>query len=118
MILIVFRSRLTPEAGDDYGEMAAEMLATAREMPGFVDMRFYQAEDGERLTLVRWQDLETLAAWRNHPRHRVAQQNGRAKWYEFYNLEVAEVVRDTAFDRSSARARAASPESTAPDRGN
>jgi hypothetical protein len=30
MVVILFRSRLTAEAGDDYHHMAAEMLATAR----------------------------------------------------------------------------------------
>jgi heme-degrading monooxygenase HmoA len=64
-----------------------------REMPGFIDIKPFKAEDGERCTIVRWQDHETLAAWRNHPRHRVAQQNGRSKWYEFYHLEIAGVVR-------------------------
>jgi heme-degrading monooxygenase HmoA len=79
------------------------MLATAREMPGFVDIKAFKADDGERLTLVRWQDHETLAAWRNHPRHRVAQQNGRSKWYESYRVEIAEVVRESSFDRTAAQ---------------
>jgi|SRR5277367_5602694 len=101
MIVVVFRSRLTPEAGDDYGLMAEEMVATAKEMPGFVEVKSFTAEDGERLTLVWWQDRETLTAWRNHPRHRVAQEAGRSKWYEYYKIDVAEVIRDGVFDRSS-----------------
>jgi len=63
MVLILFRSRLAPEAGDDYHAMAEEMVATAREMPGFVDYTFYAGENGERLSVVRWENLETMKAW-------------------------------------------------------
>lgn len=100
MILVLFRSRLHPEAGDDYHDMAAEMLATAEGMPGFIDFKSYRAEDGERLSVIRWQDLETLTRWRDHPRHKIAQQAGRARWYESYRIEVAEVRREAFFQRT------------------
>ena len=99
MILVLFRSRLTPEAGADYEQMADEMLSTAKDMPGFVDFKTFQAADGERVSIIRWQDQETLAQWRSHPRHRIAQQQGRAKWYQYFRIEVAEVIRQSAFDR-------------------
>ena len=99
MVVVLFRSRLTAIAGDDYSQMAAEMLATAQGMPGFIDFKSFKADDGERISVIWWQDLETLAAWRNHPRHLVAQQAGRSKWYEYYKIEVAEVVRQAAFAR-------------------
>jgi heme-degrading monooxygenase HmoA len=106
MIVIVFRSKLTSEAGADYGRMAEEMLATAKSMPGFIDVKSFLAEDGERLTLVYWKDRETLAGWRNHPRHQIAQQTGRTKWYEYYKIEVAEVIRDGVFERAEVPATA------------
>jgi heme-degrading monooxygenase HmoA len=99
MVVIVFRSHLSAEAGDDYSEMAGEMLATAKEMPGFVEFKSFKADDGERVSLVYWQDHETLAAWRNHQRHRLAQSQGRSKWYESYRIEIADVVRANAFQR-------------------
>jgi heme-degrading monooxygenase HmoA len=100
MVVVVFRSRLTAEAGDDYSEMAEEMLATAKEMPGFVEFKSFASDDGERVSLVYWQDHETMAAWKSHPRHRIAQGNGRAKWYRYFRLEVADIVRETKFERS------------------
>jgi heme-degrading monooxygenase HmoA len=99
MVVVVFRSRLTAEAGDDYSEMAAEMLATAQEMPGFVEFKSFKSDDGERVSLVYWQDHETMAAWRNHPRHRIAQNSGRSKWYAEFRVEVADIVRETKFAR-------------------
>jgi heme-degrading monooxygenase HmoA len=101
MVVVLFRSRLTADAGDDYSQMAEEMHSTAKSMAGFVDFRSYKAEDGERISIVWWQDHETMAAWRNHPRHRIAQQNGRSKWYESYNIEVADVVRQNSFERTA-----------------
>jgi heme-degrading monooxygenase HmoA len=99
MVVVVFRSRLVPEAGDDYSEMAEEMLATAKQMPGFVEFKSFTADDGERLSLVYWQDHETMAGWRNHPPHRIAQSTGKAKWYAYFRLEVADIVRESNFER-------------------
>ncbi len=97
MLLVAFRSRMRPESGEDYERMAAEMLERARRAPGFVDYRFYIAEDGERLSLIWWQDEETLRAWREDERHRVAQGLGRDRWYAMYEITVAEVLRSREF---------------------
>jgi heme-degrading monooxygenase HmoA len=99
MMIILFRSRLRDDAGPGYQDMAAEMLATAKTMPGFIDYKRFTADDGERLTLVRWQDEETLRGWREHERHRLAQRLGREQWYAEYHIEVAELVRDSAWAR-------------------
>ncbi len=101
MIVILFRSKLTDVAGEDYSGMNRQMEDLARSAPGFVDVKGYTAEDGERLTVVRWRDLESLRLWREDPRHRVAQETGRRLWYEFYAMEVAELVRESRFERSS-----------------
>ncbi len=98
MLVVLFRSKLV-DAPDGYAEMAQEMLDTAKSMPGFIDVKAFRADDGERLTVVWWQDEETLHAWRTHARHMVAQRLGREKWYQYYSLEVAEVKRTTAFER-------------------
>ena len=105
MIVVLFRSRLTASAGEDYAAMDARMLERARSAPGFVDVKSYTAADGERLTLVRWKDAETLRAWREDPAHREAQAAGRRLWYEWYDMEVAEIVRESRFARTDASAR-------------
>jgi heme-degrading monooxygenase HmoA len=99
MVVVLFRSKLTDTApADGYPEMAEEMDRLARSMPGFIDVKAFKADDGERLTVVWWQDEETLKAWREQTRHRVAQQTGRERWYEYYKTEVAEVIRASAFE--------------------
>jgi heme-degrading monooxygenase HmoA len=101
MILILFRSRLTTAAGADYAAMQERMDALARSADGFVDVKAYTAEDGERLTIVRWRDQESLRRWREDPRHRAAQEAGRRLWYEFYVSEVAELLRESRFVRDA-----------------
>jgi heme-degrading monooxygenase HmoA len=100
MLIVLFRSKLvdTPEG---YAEKAQEMLDLARTMPGFIDVKAFKAEDGERLTMVWWENEETLAQWRNETRHREAQRAGRERWYEHYTVEVAEVIRSSRFTRQS-----------------
>ena len=98
-IITLFRSRLTSLAGDDYSAMGAEMLERARTYPGFIAMKEFKAEDGERLTVVWWENDELQAAWRRDERHLVAQKLGRERWYHDYHIEVAEVIREQQFTR-------------------
>jgi heme-degrading monooxygenase HmoA len=95
MMIVLFRSELTAAAGEDYAATAAAMLARARTMPGFVDFKQFRAEDGERLSVIRWESAETLRAWAEDPEHRAAQQRGRERWYRWFRLEVAELVRSS-----------------------
>jgi heme-degrading monooxygenase HmoA len=98
MIVVLFRSKLV-EAPDGYDAMADEMDALARTMPGFIDVKSFKADDGERLTIVWWENEETPTQWREQARHRVAQRTGRERWYEYYKMDVAEVVRSKTFTR-------------------
>jgi len=99
MLVILFRSRLTAEAGEDYQSLGADMEALVRENPGYLAHKYYQAEDGERLTLVWFHDAESLRVWRELPAHAEAQRRGRQRWYEYYTMEVAEIVRTSKFLR-------------------
>ncbi|HEX7940147.1 MAG TPA: antibiotic biosynthesis monooxygenase [Gemmatimonadaceae bacterium] len=100
MIIVVFRSRLSNDAGADYQAMETELGELVQQNPGFIDAKSYVAPDGEHLTIVWWRDEESLRAWRELPRHREAQQSARLRWHEFYHVEVATVTRSSAFDRT------------------
>ncbi|HVO27201.1 MAG TPA: antibiotic biosynthesis monooxygenase [Candidatus Margulisiibacteriota bacterium] len=101
MVLVLFRSKLTAHASDDYKAMADEMLARARTMAGFLDFKSFGADDGERLSVIRWESQDSMRAWTDDVRHVIAQRLGREKWYEYFRVEVAEVVRSYGFDRTS-----------------
>lgn len=98
-LIILFRSKLTDQAREDYQAMNAELEVLVRQNPGFVDVKSYTAADGERLTVVWWRDEASLTEWRNLMRHREAQNTGRQKWYEYYNVDVATITRSRSFVR-------------------
>lgn len=98
-IIILFRSKLTDQAGDNYRALDDELQVLVRQNPGFVDAKSFTAADGERLTLVWWRDEQSLADWRNLMRHREAQDIGRQKWYQYYDIDVATITRSKRFER-------------------
>ena len=101
MLIVLFRSRLTDQAGEDYARWGDEMLEHARKQPGFVDFTQYTGNaDGERLTVVRWKDEETLEAWRQDSKHLAAKKLGRESWYAHYDIEIARVFHIASFERA------------------
>ena len=100
VILTVFRSRLRPEAQAEYGELAPQMSKLARSMPGYKSHKVFVAEDGERLTLVEFEDDATQFDWASHPEHRAAQERGRSAFYSEYSLQICEVKRESRFSTS------------------
>ena len=102
MVVILFRSKLTEAAGQEYAETNAQLEEYVKTKSGFIAAKSFKAEDGERLTLVWWKDRETLEQWRNDLRHIAEKARGRQNWYEYYKLEVAEVYRESQFERPTA----------------
>jgi 2-hydroxychromene-2-carboxylate isomerase/heme-degrading monooxygenase HmoA len=98
-MITVFRSRLRPEHAGEFGELASRMLELARSMPGFLSYEVFTSEDGGRCSIIEFDSAEHLRAWREHPEHRRAQQIGRERFYEEYDLQVGEVARESRFKR-------------------
>lgn len=67
-------------------------------MPGFVSIKDFTAEDGERLALVEWAGARELAMWRAEPLHAEAQAKGRSTYYSEYSIEVCSPLRGSQFD--------------------
>ena len=97
MVVIVFRCRPTASVGQDYMTLGMRMSELASRMPGHISHKSFASEDGEWLTLVEFASLEELRAWREHPEHLAAQQQGRDLYYSEYQIQVCEVVRESKF---------------------
>ena len=93
---VIFTSlRTSGDAG--YGEMAARMLELAVTQPGFLGVD--SARDtttGMNITVSYWKDESSIAGWRTHAEHRMAQAKGRAQWYSAFELRVAKVERTSS----------------------
>jgi len=96
-VVTVFRSRLRSGIGAEYGPMAEAILALARTMPGFVDFKAFSADDGERVSLITFEDAVSQHAWRVQSDHRLAQATGRDRFYAEYSIQVADCTRAHRF---------------------
>ncbi|MBF6437265.1 antibiotic biosynthesis monooxygenase [Nocardia cyriacigeorgica] len=101
-IVTIFRSRLRPDAeANGYAAMAERMEERARAMPGFVEIKSYTAADGERVSIVVFDNRAHHDAWRNDAEHRNAQRLGRTDFYSEYSVTVCEQRRHHSFRRAS-----------------
>jgi heme-degrading monooxygenase HmoA len=89
---VIFSSRRAP-LDQGYGAMAERMLELARAQPGFLGVESVRDASGLGITVSYWRDEESIALWRRHAEHLVAQERGRREWYEAYELRVARVER-------------------------
>jgi len=99
MIVTVFRSRLDPEHETEYEMFSEEVHELGTRMPGFVSIKTFTAEDGERVSIVEFESEEALTAWREHPRHREAQTLGRERFFLEYSITTCRVMREARFSR-------------------
>ena len=96
MVVVTFRNRFAPGIDqEEYGQRAGKLFEIVAAMPGFRGIRSYQSEDGEQLSLIEFDSQDSLAAWRDHAEHRVAQELGRQKYYSEYHLQICELVRES-----------------------
>ena len=99
-VITIFRNRLREEHAEAYAKEAAQMTELAREMPGFVDSKTFSSPDGERVTIVTFENRESHDAWRTHPLHQKAQQEGIASYYSEYSIQVGDVTYENSFHTS------------------
>jgi heme-degrading monooxygenase HmoA len=89
---VIFSSLRTP--GDDgYAHMADRMAELAAGQPGYLGVESVRGADGFGITVSYWTSLESIARWKAHAEHQVAQETGKARWYEHYELRIARVER-------------------------
>lgn len=98
---VIFSSQRTADDGLGYAMMADRMEELARQQSGFLGVESVRAADGQGITVSCWNDLDSIQAWRNHAEHRIAQETGRNKWYESFQLQICRVERSSTFRRSN-----------------
>ena len=97
MVVVIFKHRMEPGVGQEYGTEASKLLAIVQTIPGFASVKSYAADDGEQLVLAEFESEQALAAWREHPAHLIAQERGRSKYYSEYKVQVCTTVREYGF---------------------
>lgn len=88
---VIFISTLKG-ADPGYGETLARMKELGYQQPGFLGLESARGPDGRGITVVFYESAEAARAWGRHPEHRAAQQAGREKWYDNYEMYYANLV--------------------------
>ena len=87
---VIFISRLSANP-DGYAQAAERMVELARTMPGFLG--FESARESIGISVSFWRDEASIENWKAHSEHQLAQQSGRERWYDYFELHVARVER-------------------------
>jgi heme-degrading monooxygenase HmoA len=98
MIIVTIRSRLRPDVGDEYSQLAEEMSAIVTKMPGYLSHKGFDASDGEHVTLALFESEEALREWSRHPEHLRAKRIGRERFYTRYHVQISKLVRESRFE--------------------
>lgn len=86
---VIFSSLRTANGADDYAHMAERMVELAQHQPGYLGAESTRGADGFGITVSYWTSMDAIAHWRAHAEHRVAQETGKAQWYEHYEVRIA-----------------------------
>lgn len=98
---VIFTSIRT-QLADGYGETAILLEELAHQQPGCLGMESARNAPGVStlgITVSYWESLEAIRAWKQQADHRLAQQAGRAQWYETYQVRICRVERDYGFSQ-------------------
>lgn len=105
MYAVIFEVEPKPGRRQDYLDIAAALKSELERIDGFISVERFQslANEGKILSLSFWRDAEAVSRWREHERHRRAQEKGRGEIFRDYRISVVEVVRQYGMtDRKAA----------------
>ena len=91
---VIFTSNRT-EGDQGYPNMASEMENLVKTQPGFLGVE--SAKEAIGITVSYWKDLESIARWKEHTNHILAQTKGKSHWYEKYSVRICKVEREYHF---------------------
>jgi heme-degrading monooxygenase HmoA len=89
----VIFSSLRTASDQGYEQTAERMVELASAQPGFLGAESVRGADGFGITVSYWESEAAIRAWREQAEHRIAQESGRARWYEHYEIRIARIER-------------------------
>lgn len=92
-VAVIFMSKRNADDRPGYDAAAAEMRAAAERFPGYVGIWSARGEDGVGITVSYWASNDAARAWKADAAHAAIREQGRAKWYDWYEMAIADVTR-------------------------
>ncbi|QQE13667.1 antibiotic biosynthesis monooxygenase [Planctomycetota bacterium] len=90
---VIFTSNRTIDDESGYRRMNQRLETMVAKQPGFIGVETVRDDKGYGITISYWKDKKSIRAWREHTEHWIAQEKGKAKWYEWYRVQVCKVER-------------------------
>jgi heme-degrading monooxygenase HmoA len=90
---VIFVSQRAAADPEGYEKAAREMGSAAEKFPGYCGIHMVRGADGIGITISYWANGEAARAWKADAAHTAIREQGRATWYEWYELIVADVTR-------------------------
>lgn len=91
MYAVIFHAEVA-QLDDEYFATAKQLRESAMTQYGCLD--FVATTEGTReIAISYWPSLDHIKRWQQNSEHLQAQQQGRARWYKSYKVEVVELLR-------------------------
>lgn len=96
MFAVIFHAEIA-QLDEAYFATAKNMRELALAEYGCLD--FVATTEGTReIAISYWPSLAHIQHWKQNAQHLQAQQQGKARWYRSYKVEVVEVLRTYAVE--------------------
>ena len=92
MFAVIFKAKIK-NLDEEYFSTAEEMRNLAFEKYGCKGFDACSEGDFE-IAISYWESKEQIHDWKNDEKHKLAQINGKSKWYKSYQVQVVEILHD------------------------
>lgn len=92
MYVVIFKAKINA-LDQVYSVTAARMRRLAIDKYGCAEFTSVTEGDME-IAISYWSDLAQISAWKADAEHLAAQQKGRDDWYQSYQVQVVEIIRE------------------------
>lgn len=91
MYAVIFKASMD-RLDDTYHKAAATLRELALSKHHCLDFVSVTEADQE-ISISYWDSLDDISRWKQDAEHLSAQQTGKSRWYQSYNVEVVEIIR-------------------------
>ena len=97
---VIFTSKRTDTNSDLYYQHNDSLAEKIKSLPGYIKHHgIRHPETREGVTIVYFESLEAIKAWRDDLDHQNAKALAKTHFYESYSLEVVKVERSYGWER-------------------
>ena len=90
---VIFKTKRKLPIPDEYTDLNAKLAELVKGVEGFLRIESVGDEEGNGVSISYWESLEAIKNWKANSLHLEAQAKGKESWYEYYKVEICEVLR-------------------------